>query len=262
VLGTATSWLLRQQRTAVIVRGSAAVAAQLRAATGALAAELGPLAGASGDLLASEASDTTIGMRTLVTSSSSCDDAVGQATFALEEESMLAGAHAPRVGDSLWWYTGSAAGWRGRPIVASDSVNGPCMLTGGSTHRRVLVAGADTIPFGAHLRITRPSRYVFYKSSDGTWQLGLQEWVPESGRLAPPQPVAGPFLSRAGRARSGFRYFDRSGAEIPPGDLAVAADRVARVRVTVLMRSWTGSTAGPGVVRDSVDVALQPPGDP
>ena len=256
VLGTAASSLLRQQRTAVVVSGSAALSAQLRAATGAVAAELAPLAG--GDLVPGEASDTTIGLRTLVTSGVSCSDAVGQATFALEDGEPAMAGHAPRAGDSLWWYAGSAAGWRGRPITSSDSLSVPCMLTGTLAHRRALIAGGDSIPFGAHLRVTRPSRYTFYKSGDGSWQLGLQEWVPETGRLAPPQPIAGPFLRRAGTARSGFRYFDRAGAELLPRELAAELERVRRVRVTVLTRARAGGTAGPEVAGDSVDVALQP----
>lgn len=262
VLGTATSSLLRQQRTAVVVGGSAASSAQLRAATGALAAELAPLAAGTGDLLAGEGSDTTLGLRSFVTGGVSCDDAIGQATLALEEGDAAAAGHLPRVGDSLWWHAGAAAGWRGRPIVSSDSVNVPCTLTGAPAHRRVMTGGADSIPFGAHLRVTRRSRYVFYRSGDGSWQLGLQEWVPEAGRLAAPQPIAGPFVRSIARLRTGFRYFDGGGREIPAGSIEPMADRIARVRVTVLMRASSGGTHDSPISRDSVDVALQPPGAP
>jgi prepilin-type N-terminal cleavage/methylation domain-containing protein len=263
VIGTATSSLLRQQRTAVVVNGSAAVAAQLRAATGALAAELGSLSAVSGDLVPDEASDSTIGLRTLVTSDESCDDAVAGAIFAgADGEASRIGAHAPRAGDSLWWYLDAAEGWHGREIVATDTVMAPCTLTGSpaGVSRRVQVGGADSLPFGAFLRVTRRSRYVFYRSGDGSWQLGLQEWVPATSRLAPPQPVAGPFVMRAQGVRSGFRYFDQGGSEILPADLARQIARVARVRVTVVMR--IGSALGSAVARDSVDVALQPTGAP
>jgi prepilin-type N-terminal cleavage/methylation domain-containing protein len=261
VLGTATSSLLRQQRTAVVVSGSASASAQLRAAVGALSAELAPLAAGSGDLVADEASDSTIGLRTLAASGASCNDAVGSATFARDDgEVAHSGGHAPRVGDSLWWYVEAPTGWRGRPIVSSDSVDASCLLTGTAAQRlrRVVIAAADSIPFGAYLRVTRRARYAFYRSGDGTWQLGLLEWVPETARLAPPQPLAGPFVMRSGRERSGFRYFDPAGSEIPPGGLAGQIARVARVRMTLLMRA---ATNGPGVsvlVRDSVDMALQP----
>ena len=265
VLGTATSSLLRQQRTAVVVRGTASTSAQLRAATGALGAELAPLAVGSGDLVPGEASDTTIGLRTLVASGASCNDAVGSATFAREDgEGIESNGHAPRPGDSLWWYAHAATGWHGRPIVASDSVDAPCLLTGATAERsrRVLIAGPDSIPFGAYLRVTRRSRYTFYRSGDGSWQLGLQEWVPETARLAAPQPVAGPFVMRTGRERSGFRYFDPSGAEIQPGELANQIARVARVRMTVLMRAGANGSPSSEITRDSVDVALQPPAAP
>jgi prepilin-type N-terminal cleavage/methylation domain-containing protein len=263
VLGTATSSLMRQQRTAAVVNGSAAVAAQLRAATGALAAELGPLGSGSGDLVAEEASDTTIGLRTLVTSDASCDNAVGGVTFAgADGELVREGGHVPHAGDSLWWYVDAATGWRGREIIASGIVTAPCLLTGMPARAswRVQVAGADSIPFGAFLRVTRRSRYAFYRSGDGSWQLGLQEWVPETARLAPPQPVAGPFVVRAQGDRSGFRYLDRNGAEIPSTDVAREIARVARVRMTVVMRVGTTSASGRGWARDSVDVALQPAG--
>jgi prepilin-type N-terminal cleavage/methylation domain-containing protein len=265
VLGTATTSLLRQQRTAVAVGGTTAVAAQLRAATGALAGELAPLERGSGDLVPDEASDTTLGLRTLVTSGASCDDAVGSATFAPEAgEPYQAGGLAPRMGDSLWWYAGAASGWHGRIIVASDSVNVPCMLAGGAVQpsRRVQLMGTDSIPFGAFLRVTRRSRYAFYRSGDGSWQLGLQEWVPETARLAPPQPVAGPFVMRRGLERSGFRYFDQGGAELLPGQLPAEIARVARIRVTVLMRGGPAGAGAWGLVRDSVDVALQASGAP
>jgi prepilin-type N-terminal cleavage/methylation domain-containing protein len=261
VLGTATSSLLRQQRTAFVVSGSAAAAAQLRAATGALVAELAPLAAGSGDLVAGEASDTTIGLRALVASGAACDDDVGRATFAREDdESVAAGGHAPRIGDSLWWYADSATGWLGRAIIASDSVDAPCLLTGSPPRasRRVALAGVDSIPFGAYLRVTRRSRYAFYRSGDGSWQLGLHEWVPQSAMLAPPQPLAGPFVMRDGRERTEFRYFDRIGAELRGSELATQAHRVARIRMTVLTRAGPPGSAGRALARDSAEIALQP----
>jgi type II secretory pathway pseudopilin PulG len=264
VLGTASSSLLRQQRTASVVSGSAATAAQLRAATGAVAAELGPLAAGSGDLIPADASDTTLGLRTLVTSGAACDHVVGGAAFARDDaESVTSAGRAPRAGDSLWWYAGAATGWRGRPIVATDSVDMPCLLTGTPTQptRRVIVGGVDTIPLGAYLRVTRRARYAFYRSGDGSWQLGLHEWVPETARFAPPQPLAGPFVMRAGAERSGFRYFDGAGSELRAGELSGQTARVARVRVTTLMRV-RAERGGDVLARDSVDVALHPSGVP
>jgi hypothetical protein len=149
-------------------------------------------------------------------------------------------------------------GWRGGRIVSSDSLSLPCPLTGASARpaRRVAVAAPDSIPFGALLRVTRPARYVFYKGGDGSWQLGLREWVEASARFAPPQPIAGPFLMRAGSARAGLRYFDADGGELSSADGAVNVDRVARIRIGVLGIDRSGGGRDT-VRRDSMDVALQ-----
>lgn len=261
VLGTATSTVLRQHRTTRVVLGEAASIAQLRAATGALSAELVVLSRGAGDIVPGEARDTSIQLRALVAAGISCDDAVASATFAADDDGVpeaLWGT-VPRAGDSLWWYAGSAtAAWRGARIVTSDSVSSACLLTGSPARpaRRVAVAGVDTIPFGAPLRVTRPARYSFYKGGDGSWQLGLRDWLGD--HFGAPQPVAGPFLIRSGDRRSGFRYFGPSGDELSARIAGVDADQVARIRVTVLT---TDPAAGGGVkpVRaDSVDVALLP----
>jgi hypothetical protein len=262
VLGTATTSLLRQRRAAGVVGGTAASAAQQRAATGALAAELSALAAGSGDLVAGATRDTALQLRALVVGGVACDDALAAATFADEDDGTsdaLSGA-VPKAGDTLWWYAGdSTASWRGRPVVASDSLSAPCMLTGSPARpaRRVAVAGADTIPFGSPLRITRPARYSFYRSGDGSWQLGLHEWIEATHRFAPPQPIAGPFVARAGSERTGFRFFDAGGLELPAGAAGVDVGRVARVRVTVLGVDRSARLAGDTLRRDSVDVALQ-----
>ena len=261
VLGTATSTVLRQWRTTSELGGAAVREAQLRAATGALAAELSALAAASGDLVAGEARDTALQLRTLVAADMACDQAVGSALFAGGQDG-AGGASSgadPRVGDTLWWYGESEPRWRGRRITASDSVSLGCPLTGAPPRlsRRVAVSPADTIRAGAPLRVTRPARYSFYRSGDGSWQLGLREWVEASRRFAPPQPVAGPFLLRAGGDRSGFRYFDADGGELPVGAAGVDVARVARLRVTVLALARRAEVGRDTIRRDSVDVALQ-----
>jgi type II secretory pathway pseudopilin PulG len=262
VLGTAGSTVLRQQRTARWIGGAAASGAQLRAATGALAAELAPLSTASGDLVSGQVSDTALELRSLIASGVACDDAVGAVTFADDGDgpSEALSSAVPRPGDLLWWSAGdSAGGWRGGRIVSSDSLSASCLLTGAPPHpsRRVLVAPSDTIPYGALLRVTRPARYVFYKSGDGSWQLGLREWVDASARFAPPQPIAGPFIMRAGSARGGFRYFDADDVELPNASGELAVERVARVRISVLAIDRAGGVERDTVRRDSVDVALQ-----
>ena len=261
VLGTATSTVLRQQRTTSELGNAAERESQLRAATGALVAELSSLAAGSGDLVSGEARDTALQLRSLVAAGVACGDAIG-ATIVTGGPDDLGDASSgaePKVGDTLWWYAESDRGWRGRRIIASGSAELPCPLTGAPARpsRRISVAVADTIREGAPLRVTRPVRYSFYRSGDGSWQLGLREWVSAASRFAPPQPVAGPFMLRAGADGSGFRYFDADGDELPVGASGVDVSRVARVRVTVLTRARTPDVHRDSVRRDSVDVALQ-----
>ena len=267
VLGAATSSVLRQHRTARLVVGEAATTAQLRAATGALSAELSVLSRATGDIVPGEARDTALQLRALVAAGISCNDAVGSATFAPDEEGLPEALWGtiPRVGDSLWWHAGdTTAQWHSARILSSDSVTAACLLTGAPPRpaRRVVVSVAgDTIPFGAPLRVTRPTRYSFYRSGDGSWQLGLRDWI-GGDHFGAPQPVAGPFLVRSGDRRSGFRYFSPNGDELSGGSAGVDALQVARVRVTVLTAD--PSAAGlPNTVRaESVDVALLPARNP
>jgi hypothetical protein len=261
VLGAATSTLLRQQRTSASLGRAAGGDAQSRAALGALGIELATLAAGSGDLVPGQASDTAIELRGVVTSGLACGDGVGVATFAGDPDGnggVLLGP-APRVGDSLWWFGGTPPAWRVRRIIASDSVSASCPLTGAPAvpARRIAIAEPDSIAYGAPLRVARPVRYAFYRSGDGSWQLGVRDWVESTGRFASPQPIAGPFVMRAGSARTAFRYYDADGGELGAGGAAIVSGRVALVRITVLAAD---RALGPDMAarRDSLDVALLP----
>ena len=261
VLGTATSSLLRQRRTAIAVGGAATSSAQLRAATGALAAELSALSAGAGDLVPGEARDTALQLRALVAGGTSCADGVGGATYADDDDSPGGAPWSapPRAGDSLWWFAAdSTAVWRGRRITGADGISATCAITGAPAGPawRVSIAAADTIPAGAHLRVTRPARYSFYRSGDGTWQLGQRDWLDATGRFAAPQPIAGPFVMQAGADRTGFRYFDAGGVELSGGAGGVDAERVARLRVTLLVLDRSARGTRDSIRRDSVDVAL------
>jgi hypothetical protein len=262
VLGTAASTLLRQQRTASSLSRAAGGDAQLRAGLGALGVELGALMAGSGDLEPGQASDTALQFRGVVASGLSCGDAVSSTTFVGEGEGptgALIGS-APRQGDSLWWFGGAPPAWRVRRIVGSDSVSAPCPLTSAPAGpaRRIVIAEPDSIGYGAPLRVTRPTRYGFYRSGDGSWQLGVRDWLEATGRFASPQPIAGPFLMRAGSARTGFRFYDADGAELGTGGTGVASAGVARIRITVVAANAGSRVADSVARRDSLDVALQP----
>lgn len=258
VLGTATTSLLRQHRAAASLGGMAWSGAQLRAATGAVGAELSLLAIASGDLVPGELRDTALELRGFVGAGLACDEEAGGTVLAVEP--VAAPAVAAKAGDSLWWYTGvSGQEWRGALITASDSVTVPCPLLGGEATRatRLRMSALDSIPLGAPLRVTRKVRYSLYRGGDGSWQLGYREWSEPAGKLAPPQPVAGPFVRRAGAARSGFRYFDGNGAELSTAGPGADAARVARIRLTFLMLERIAVPGSDSLRRDSLDFALE-----
>ncbi len=266
VLGAATSTLLRQHRTAATLDGRARSGAQLRAATGAIGAELALLSVAAGDLVPGELGDTALELRAFVGSGVACDDGVGVVLLAPEPASPASPTPlvSAKAGDSLWWYVGAKeGGWRGTSIAAADSVFLACLAVGGAMApvARLAIGGTDSLRRGTPLRVTRKARYAFYRSGDGSWQLGFREWNEGTRRLAAPQPIAGPFLMRVGSERTGFRYFDREGAELSSAGGGIDADRVARVRMTVM----TLDRAVPGLDslrRDSVDVALDRVGLP
>lgn len=261
VLGVATTSLLRQQRVARRVNTFGAGESQLRAAFGVVVAGLSGLAASAGDVAAGEASDTALQVRSLVADGLACDTSAGAVALApIPGESGAGGGPTPRPGDSLWWYSGSAAGWRARLVTGATVGGSGCPLFGGAAQpdARLTFAGADTVERGSPLRVTRPARFVFYRSGDGSWQLGLREWSEPTRRFAAPQPIAGPFVRRqAPFDRSGFRYFDRDGAELPAGMTGADVARIARIRITALTVDGIAHAAGDSVRRDSLDVALQ-----
>jgi hypothetical protein len=108
------------------------------------------------------------------------------------------------------------------------------------------------------VRVTRRLGYLFYRSGDGSWQLGLREWTEPTQRLSAPQPLAGPFVRRGlADERTGFRYFDAAGTEVRAQGAGADVARVARVRVITLVADRAESGAQSRIRRDSVDVALQ-----
>ncbi|MDQ2668682.1 MAG: type II secretion system GspH family protein [Gemmatimonadota bacterium] len=259
VLAAATSSLFRQQRTSARIGSVARAEAQLRAATSVLASQLAFIDEGSGDLAAGAARDTAIQFRATVAVALACDRSVGAVTlFPVESGKVPLGGMAsePRPGDSLWFLADT--NWRGARIEAIASVNAVCPAPGGSTGpttRLVLAGATDTIPALTPLRVTRPSRFSFYRSADGSWQLGYREWNDASGSFSTPQPVAGPFLRSPDGRSSLFRYFDADATEIPPAEIGTS--RVARIRV-ITHALAPGRERGQDSVRgDSIDIALQ-----
>ena len=128
----------------------------------------------------------------------------------------------------------------------------------GPTYRLLLDAPPD-VPAGTPLRITHWERWVVYRAGDGRWYIGIRDYSPSTSRFLAAQPVVGPF-QRAVRngARTGFRYFDASGAPIDPD--GTNETRIARVRITTL--SVVPSIGTDSVRHDSADAVLSRPGAP
>lgn len=263
VLAAASGTLVRQRRSAESHTSRVRAESQLRAALGELEVALADLSPAAGDLTPGEARDTAIQLRSVIASGIVCGSAVGAATIAADDtsENRASGfAAAPKIGDSLWWHTPGASAWVGRRVAGLSGTSGVCAAAGSEPQAllRVTYSLSDTVPKGAALRLTRPTRYSFYHAGDGSWQLGISEWSDVLRAFAVPQPVAGPFaLTTPGGVRTGFRYFDASGGELSvDGRAGVVVARVARVRVTLIAPEGTPGTAATAFRRDSVDVAL------
>lgn len=251
VLGTATTSVLRQQRIAERVGVLAATESQSRAAITVLRGELAGLSPAVGDLVAGEATDTSLQLRVVVVAGSTCASEAGQVTLAADDAGDGIGA-LPRTGDSLWTLT-ARGDWTARRITDVRAGVVSCSVGGSSPSPalHLVTSLSDTTAQGTPVRVARQLRYVFYRSGDGTWQLGLREWSEATNRLSAPQPVAGPFVRRALTGeRTGFRYFDSTGAEVVTSGPGADVARVARVRVGTLVADRAG------IRRDSVDVAL------
>jgi len=262
VLGAASRTLLRQRRSSDSHTSRVHAESQLRAALGVLEVAIAGSSPASGDLAPGEARDTAIQLRTPVANAIACDSSVGAAMIAVSdssEERASGFSTAPRIGDTLWWHAPGSLGWVGRRIADLSTWSGVCAVAGAGPQAlyRLGFALPDTVPNGAPLRLTRVARYSLYHAGDGTWQLGVSEWSEVLRAFAPPQPVAGPFvLAAPGGARSGFRYFGASGAELTVGEGGVNVANVARVRVTFIAPAPAAGVPVTILRRDSLDVAL------
>jgi hypothetical protein len=138
--------------------------------------------------------------------------------------------------------------------------NGICAVSGagGQPLWRIVFAAIDTVERGAPIRLTRQSRVSFYRAGDGTWQLGISDWSDALHAFASPQPVAGPLaLTTPAGARSGFRYFDAGGSELPVGLHGVNVANVVRVRISVIAPVRNSAGRIESYRSDSLDVAMR-----
>jgi len=261
LLGVASSSLVRQRRSATAHASRVRAESQVRAALGEVEMVLDGLSPSAGDLVAGQATDSALQLRTVVGSAVACDSAIGFAVLAAADtgdDRTSALATAPKVGDSLWWRPPGASAWVGRRVTDISAKTGICAAGGGGAQAllRVGFQQLDTVGRGAPLRLTRQARYSFYHASDGSWQLGISEWSDVMHAFPPPQPVAGPFLLVApGGGRTGFQYFDAAGAPLSIAGQGASVATIARVRVTLVAPDQSPS-ATTAFRRDSLDIAL------
>jgi prepilin-type N-terminal cleavage/methylation domain-containing protein len=264
VLGAATTSLLRQQRTHLVIRSAASADLQRRAALGVLASQLAGLDAAAGDLVTGQITDTAIQVRAPVAASIACATGIGSTLFATETDGSAAitGASSPpAAGDSLWWRGDSV--WIGREIAATSNGSIPCTLAGmGGSALQVYINERDTIQANVPLRVTRQTRYALYRSGDGTWQLGSREWSAATNVFAAPQPFAGPFIQKIAGRKTGFRYFDDAGVELTGTSGPIDATRIVRIRITAHSLLDFHERGQDSVRSDSVDVPLARPHAP
>lgn len=258
ILASASSVLLRQRRSAESHSARTRAELQVGAALGAASAMLTGLSSAAGDLATGQARDSALQIRAVVGTSVACDNGAGQVVIAAPDDTagLTALATAVKAGDTLWWRAMDRGSWLARRVTDAAVGAGPCGAGSPGPLLRLTLAAVDTVPRGAPVRVTRQTRLSIYKAGDGSWQLGVSEWSDVLHAFAPPQPVAGPFARVAAvGARTGFRYFDATGAELAAVTQSVSSASVARVRVTVVSLA-EGAGGASMVERDSVDVAL------
>jgi len=257
VLASATWSMLRQQRSARWVGAFGAAESQAAHVVRLLPDELALLDAAAGDVVAGQASDTTLELRAVVASAVACDSATILVTLAPDAAAMppLGGiARAIASGDSLWFL--DSLGWRARAVVAASRATTACnrpFAPSAATTRLTLDAPMDA-GGGTPLRVTRHERWLFYRASDGRWYLGFRDWNVAGARFNTTQPVAWPFVKalRSGE-RTGFRFYDSLGSALVPD--GTNESRIARVRVTALTAVPAYAVADT-VRRDSADAVL------
>src|SRR5262245_25894079 len=245
VLAVVSAIALRQNRFYASARARLALAGELRETAAILPIDLRGVAVGAGDIRAGEARDTSIEFRATIASAVVCDITSGRVILAPASTSgtRFSGFLAtPQPNDTAWLLTAidTSETWRPHRIVATTTAaagtcaQGAPTLSGTALNDTRLSLTLDSLDPdvrpGAVLRISRPSRYSIYRSSDGAWYLGLREWNPSTGRFNTIQPVTGAFLAPASGGLR-MQYFDSSGAELPPGLSSTQA--IALVGVTI-----------------------------
>ena len=258
---------------------------RLRDASAILPMDLRALSSPGGEITAAEARDSSLQVQITLAGGVLCGVTGTSALLALgtrADGTVRPGV--PAVGDTLWVLEDRDSVERWVPLAAHavGVVPAPCGLARGSGTGAVLdtlrvtsvdvgVALGDSaspplstrdsaiarIGIGAPVRITRPTRYSYYRGADGRWYLGLREWSGTSGSFQIVQPVSGPFRAPAAGQGSGlaFRYFDSTGAAVAPGAIDTRGIALVELSMHPLVRRTAGSSR-PWGATDSFSVAV------
>ena len=255
IVGSATAAAVRMQ-TGVRARvaGRVSAATQHREAIAPLLADLAVLSLAAGDIPPGAARDSTLDLRATIAQGHVCSAAIGAGETLWISLRTAASSRTIVAGDSVWLYAG-ADDWRVAPVLSvgwGAPLDDGCMESADAT---VVGIGVDSavregITPGAPASFTRPSRYSFYRASDGATYLGLREWSHAANGLATVQPIAGPFI----RGETRFAYFDTTGAELPAASAPSAG--IAWVEIRLSSTPPSGA-ADERPISSSVSVALR-----
>jgi len=270
LFAVAAAIALRQQRVFAELADAAATTGRLREVIATLPIDLRAVSPRAGDIR--EARDTSLEIRATIASAVVCDSA-GASSLILAPA--LAGAEAYAAyltpiaaGDTAWLLDvrDSTERWIPRRVTSASSTTAARCATGAPTLSRppfaTLVISLDTVGparAGTVLRVTRPIRYSLYRSSDGSWQLGVRDWNTTAQRFNSVQPVAGPLLPPSGRGLA-FSYADSTGGIVAnPADsqTGLALIRIAAHAQSLRPVRVLGARAG-GVTQraDSLDAVV------
>jgi len=213
---------------------------ELQIATNAIALDVGALRDPS-DVRGGEARDSALEFRQTIATAVICTSGGGLIALAPEASARLLASYLrqPEAGDTAW-VLDSAAAWQpatiaavAKPSAGQCGAGGPALSTADQRLPRVILrfaTGALLAP-GSPMRITRPFRYSFYKSSDRAWYLGAKDWNSATGKFNTIQPVGGPFLQPSPTGTS-FAYLDSAGLQMATP--VTTPQRIAAVRITLL----------------------------
>jgi prepilin-type N-terminal cleavage/methylation domain-containing protein len=269
VLALVAAISVRQQRLHADIADRTALAEQLRQASSVLPIELRGLATDASDLR--DARDTVVEFRSTIASAVVCDTASGGVVLAPAEagDSTFAGfLTSVAIGDTAWMFApgDSLDSWAPFAVISVGSVPGaacsslgPLISPSAHTLSRVTLRLAPVPPvpsvIGSVFRVTRPTRYSLYHSSDAHWYLGARFWNAPTNSFTTIQPVSGPFTPAAAHGLE-FQYFDSIGAALARPVANTRDVALIRAAIRGQSRNAMRAFAGRGRANDSALVAI------